>query len=89
MGAYTNYQVGVYFFSKDSGFIVGKSNIVTEGAVVLFTSNGGNTWVKRYKSFIQNEHIWNITFINRNIGFGSVEAFRVIPRQLLKLLTGE
>jgi photosystem II stability/assembly factor-like uncharacterized protein len=89
MGAYTNYQVGIYFFSKDTGYIAGKSNIVTEGAVVLFTSNGGNTWVKRYKSYVQNEHVWNIMFINRNIGFASIEAyFPGNPAAIIKTTNG-
>jgi photosystem II stability/assembly factor-like uncharacterized protein len=89
MGAYTNYQVGIYFFSNDTGFIAGKSNIVSEGAVVLFTSNGGNTWIKRYKSNLQNEHIWNIMFINRSIGFGSIEAyFPGNPAAIIKTTNG-
>jgi photosystem II stability/assembly factor-like uncharacterized protein len=75
MSAYSSYQVGIYFFSKDTGFIAGKSNILSEGAVVLFTSDGGNNWVKRFTSGIQNEHVWNINFINRDIGFGSIDAY--------------
>jgi photosystem II stability/assembly factor-like uncharacterized protein len=89
MGAYTNYQVGIYFFSNDTGFIAGKSNIVSEGAVVLFTSNGGNTWIKRYKSNIQNEHVWNIMFIDRNNGFASIEAyFPGNPAAIIKTTNG-
>lgn len=89
MGAYTNYQVGIYFFSNDTGFIAGKSNIVSEGAVVLFTSNGGDTWVKRFKSNIQNEHVWNLNFIDRNTGFGSIEAyFPGNPAAIIKTTNG-
>lgn len=46
MGAYSNYQVGVWFLTKDIGFIGCRSNIITEGSVILYTSDGGNTWSK-------------------------------------------
>lgn len=88
MGAYTNYQVGVYFFSKDSGFVAGRSNIITEGAVVCFTSDGGNTWVKRYRSFIQSEHAWNITFVNRQVGYATIEKFISGSGNVIKTTNG-
>lgn len=75
MGAYTNYQVGISFRSRDSGFVVGRSNIITEGAVVCFTSDGGQSWVKRYRSFIQSEHVWNITFVNSQVGYATIEKY--------------
>ena len=79
MGAYASQLVGIKFFSPDSGFIVGRSNIISEGAVVLFTSDGGNTWVKRFRSFVQPEHVWNITFINNLSGYASIENFNSQP----------
>ncbi len=88
MGAYTNYQVGVYFFSKDSGFVAGRSNIITEGAVVCFTSDGGDTWVKRYKSNIQSEHAWNITFVNRLVGYATIEKFLNGAGNIIKTTNG-
>ncbi|HEY3249731.1 MAG TPA: T9SS type A sorting domain-containing protein, partial [Ignavibacteria bacterium] len=79
MGAYASQLVGVKFFTVDSGYIVGRSNIISEGAVVLFTSNGGDTWVKRFKSFVQPEHAWNITFINSLTGYASIENYSSLP----------
>jgi photosystem II stability/assembly factor-like uncharacterized protein len=75
MGAYTNYQVGIYFFNKDSGFVAGRSNLISEGSVICFTSDGGKTWVKRYRSFIQSEHAWNITFVNSQVGYATIEKY--------------
>lgn len=88
MGAYTNYQIGVYFRTKDSGFVVGRSNIISEGAVVCFTSDGGNTWVKRYRSFIQSEHAWNITFVNSLVGYATIEKFISGTGNIIKTTDG-
>jgi photosystem II stability/assembly factor-like uncharacterized protein len=88
MGAYTSYQVGVYFFNKDSGFVAGRSNIISEGAVMCFTSDGGNTWVKRYRSFIQSEHAWNITFVNSQVGYATIEKFIQGTGNIIKTTNG-
>jgi photosystem II stability/assembly factor-like uncharacterized protein len=88
MGAYTNYQIGIYFRTKDSGFVVGRSNIISEGAVVCFTSDGGNTWVKRYRSFIQSEHAWNITFVNSQVGYATIEKFIGGTGSIIKTTNG-
>jgi len=88
MGAYTNYQIGVFFLNKDSGFVAGRSNIISEGAVVCYTSDGGNTWVKRYRSFIQNEHAWNIIFVNSLVGYATIEKFISGSGNVIKTTNG-
>jgi len=79
MGAYASQLVGVKFFTADSGFVIGRSNIISEGSVVLFTPDGGNSWYKKHKSFIQPEHAWNIMFLNSTTGFASIENFSTQP----------
>lgn len=79
MGAYASQLVGVYFFSANTGFIAGRSNIISEGAVVLYTTDGGNSWLKKFRSFVQPEHVWNITFINTFTGYAAIENFGNLP----------
>ncbi|MEO8208945.1 MAG: T9SS type A sorting domain-containing protein [bacterium] len=61
--------VDCYFFSKDSGFVVGGiGSINTSSDVILFTSNGGANWQPKYTSFQMPglfESCWKINFINR------------------------
>ena len=88
MGAYTSYQVGVYFFNKDTGFVAGRSNIISEGAVICQTTDGGNSWIKRYRSFIQSEHAWNLTFVNSLTGYATIEKFISGPGNIIKTTNG-
>lgn len=88
MSAYTSYQVGIQFLSKNVGMVCGHSNIVTEGSVIVYTSDGGNTWSKKYKSFIQSEHIWNVNFVTPLIGYATVEKFITGPGSIIKSTDG-
>lgn len=88
MGAYSNYQVGVWFLTKDIGFVGCRSNIITEGSLILYTSDGGNTWSKKYKSFIQNEHVWNLYFVNSQTGYGTIERYVAGNGAVIKTTNG-
>ncbi|MBK8982962.1 MAG: T9SS type A sorting domain-containing protein [Ignavibacteria bacterium] len=75
MGAYSNYQVGVWFLDASTGFLGSRSNIITEGSAMLRTTDAGITWSKVYKSLIQSEHVWNIYFVNDLLGYATIERF--------------
>ncbi len=75
MGAYSSFQVGIWFLNDNTGFVGARSNIISEGSVVLRTTDAGNSWAKVYKSNIQNEHVWNLYFLNAQTGFGTIERF--------------
>ncbi len=60
--------VDCYFFSQDSGFVFGGiGNISTSQEVILFTSNGGSSWVTRYTSSLTgySDACWKVSVINR------------------------
>ncbi len=70
--------VDVYFWSADSGLVVGnwsRSNThPTASSVVLFTSNGGNSFTRVFKSTNTGQWAWKIQFPSKNTGYVSVEA---------------
>lgn len=73
--------VDCYFTSPDSGFVVGGIGLPHQQnskPVVLFTSNGGNTWVNRYTGILNKEWCWKISFLNANTGFIAVESYRYV-----------
>jgi hypothetical protein len=68
--------IDCYFWSADSGIAVGGNKTdLTGNAVVIKTTNGGNTWEQVYKTNRFSEWCWKISFINVNTGFVSVERF--------------
>ncbi len=69
--------VDCHFWTSDSGFIVGGyspvNNYNTGHSVVLNTTNGGLSWSRAYYSSRADEWCWKINFVNRQLGFVSIE----------------
>jgi photosystem II stability/assembly factor-like uncharacterized protein len=82
MSNYATTLIDCFFFSPDSGFVVGGSpNSIfntrdgTIKAVVLFTPDGGKTWQTKYTGTVAPEWGWKIFFPAKKIGFVSIENF--------------
>lgn len=75
MSAYTTSLIDCYFTSPDSGFVVGGlgAEFATRKAVILFTSNGGTSWVQRVISSIEETWGWKISFPSKQVGYVSIE----------------
>ncbi len=65
--------VDCYFWTADSGIVVGGSGYTQGNAVVIKTTNGGVTWQRVHKTTRSGEWCWKISFISRNTGFISIE----------------
>jgi len=70
--------IDCHFWSADSGIVVGGyagNNIYTQSvAVILLTTNGGQTFTRVHKTTRVGEFCWKISFPSRNIGYVSIEA---------------
>ncbi len=68
--------VDCYFLTPDSGFIVGaRGNSFSTGvAVVLFTSNGGVSWITKFVGSRSGEICWKMSFPSPNVGFISIAS---------------
>lgn len=66
--------VDCYFLTPDSGFIVGtRGNSPSSSvAVVLFTSNGGASWITKFTGSRSGEICWKISFPTSNVGYISI-----------------
>ncbi len=68
--------VDCHFWTPDSGIVVGGysgTSYSVGNAVVLLTTNGGNTWTRVFRSNRSGEWCWKISFISREVGFVSIE----------------
>ncbi len=76
MSRYATNLIDCYFFSPDSGIVVGQSGIWPENsALILMTPDGGQTWQPRYTSRVKKSHAWKICFTARDTGFVSVQGY--------------
>jgi photosystem II stability/assembly factor-like uncharacterized protein len=66
--------VDIHMFNRFEGFASGAS-ADGNGAVVLATYDGGNTWKIKYKSGVPNDwYVWKFSFLNRFVGYASIES---------------
>ena len=81
--------VDVHFFDENEGFAVGGTTAdlgsSSNRAVVLHTSDGGQTWTRRHvSSGPTSEWGWKISFPSRLVGYVSIEYRN--PRDAAKVL---
>jgi photosystem II stability/assembly factor-like uncharacterized protein len=79
VSAYATRLIDCYFTSPDSGFIVGANGGPSWGqthAVILFTSDGGLSWVYRVNSPVLDEQFWKINFYSPMGGVASLNITR-------------
>ncbi|MFZ1321420.1 MAG: hypothetical protein WAT71_07675 [Ignavibacteria bacterium] len=70
--------VDCYFFNHQKGIIVGgksSENYYEAKTVILFTSDGGDSWNENYIGQTPGEICWKIYFLDSMIGFVSVQSF--------------
>ena len=90
MGDLASNLIDIYFFDEKRGFVVGgysdkfdpdlSKNVPDYSdvtPVVLYTEDGGKTWVNRVANltFEPGEWGWKIYFVNENVGYVSLESF--------------
>ncbi len=90
LSAHAGALVDCYFFSKDSGFVVGSNNgdYASGMTRILFTSDGGTNWVTRHAGTRLGELCWKIQFLTPSLGYVSIEGFSGGPTYYLKTTDG-
>lgn len=90
MSAYAAGLIDVYFFHPDTGIAVGLTNIDhnNSSGVVLYTTNGGETWEKRLTTSRTGEWCWKVSFPSRQVGYASLQRNSETPIYFLKTIDG-
>lgn len=82
--------IDVYFFTPDSGFIVGLTHTTHDSSsgIILFTSDGGNSWSEVHRSTRKGEWCWKIVWPSRTTGYVSLQRNSKTPIYFLKTTNG-
>jgi len=82
--------IDCFFLNKDSGFVVGGigNSFNTRSGAILFTSDGGDTWINRAVTPPRGQWCWKISFPDRLHGYVSLEMFNSSPVYFLKTTDG-
>ena len=75
LSAYADRLIDVYFTSPDSGFVVGGigPDIYTGNGVILFTSDGGESWETKFTTTNNRQWAWKIDFPTQSTGYVSLQ----------------
>jgi photosystem II stability/assembly factor-like uncharacterized protein len=67
MAPWTSSVIDMYFINRDTGFAAGRGPAPQKYAVILYTTNGGITWTKKYEhTLAQESYCWKIQRLNNN-----------------------
>lgn len=89
MSAYAGMLIDLHFFTPDSGIVVGgtTTNYSSSRGVVLFTSDGGQSWQTKHVTTQTGGTCWKIDFPSPNVGYVSWETYST-PVIFLKTTDG-
>ncbi len=74
MSNYASSLIDIHFINVDTGFVIGTSNNISEGGIILYTKNGGVTWEVKYKTMIAQDRIWKIQSPDGKHYYASIQA---------------
>jgi len=88
MSSYASSIIDLNFTSKDTGFATGKSPLPQESGVILYTTDGGVSWTKKFENNVFNEYCWKIQRLTKLIYYASLEDLTNVPPKILKSIDG-
>lgn len=90
MSAYAAGLIDVYFSHPDTGYAVGLTDSDHEqsSGVVLATTDGGETWEKRFTTSRTGEWFWKMSWPTRRTGYVSLQRNNRSPIYFVKTSDG-
>jgi photosystem II stability/assembly factor-like uncharacterized protein len=90
MSALSSALVDIYFITPDTGWVSGKSPGQHGVGIILYTTDGGQTWSNLYTSDQGNEYIWKLQSPDGKHFFGAVanESFTGSTRMAFSIDRG-
>ena len=82
--------IDVHFFTPDSGLAVGLSDAdhSRSSGVILSTTDGGQTWTRRFTTSRTGEWFWKMSFPSRSTGYVSLQRNSQTPIYFVKTTDG-
>jgi len=87
MHTYAAHLIDMYFLNKDTGFATGTGLPPIYTAVILYTTNGGQSWTYKYQDSLIG-YCWKIQHLTDQIYFASIEDGSAVPARILKSTDG-
>lgn len=66
--------VDIHFINADTGFVSGMANPTADGGIILYTTNGGDSWSVKHKTLVNEDYIWKLQTPDGIHFYGSIES---------------
>lgn len=73
MSEHAKALVDVLFTHRDTGFVTGQGP--NGKAVILYTTDGGSSWTKKFESPSNGQYVWKIQRVTPEFWVGSIQTF--------------
>ncbi|MBK8965096.1 MAG: hypothetical protein IPM36_00145 [Lewinellaceae bacterium] len=73
--ALTSRLIDVFFITPDSGWVSGTAASVSEGGIILSTSDGGQSWHVSVKTGVSSDYVWKLQTPDSLHFFASIERY--------------
>jgi len=88
MSSYATSLIDMHFINKDTGFVTGKGLAPLETSIILYTTNGGQTWTNKFVNTNSFEYCWKIQRVTNKMYVAAIEEFDTDTANVLKSTDG-
>ena len=94
MGAYCSMLFDIKMIDKHTGFACASSSedMTESNALILKTTDGGNTWRKVYQSNRPYENSWKVSFPTPKVGYATIQSYNpdttINQQRIVKTIDG-
>ena len=87
--AHAGMILDVKFFDANNGLVCAASsdNLEVANALILRTTDGGDSWAPAYRSDRPFENCWKMSFPSRKVGYATVQSYREGATQRVMIKT--
>lgn len=89
MSAHAGMILDVHFLDENTGLVFASTSqdAASTNALILRTTDGGKSWTEVYRGDRPAELIWKASFVDRNVGYGTVQSYDQSRAQQLVVKT--
>jgi photosystem II stability/assembly factor-like uncharacterized protein len=88
MQPYASSIIDMYFINKDTGFATGRGPLPLRTGIILYTTNGGQSWTYKFQNTTASQYCWKIQRLTDKLYFASLEDMLNVKPSILRSTDG-
>jgi len=88
MQPYASSIIDMHFTSKDTGFATGRGPLPLRTGIILYTTNGGQSWTYKFQNTMASQYCWKIQRLTDKLYFASLEDMLNLKPSILRSADG-